>query len=337
MPTTPRAAALPFAWAERARERFLRRTPSDGPEVTLAHARIYILPSRRGLAVIGTLATMLVASLNYGLALGLAVTFLLSGLVGAALLHTFRNLAGLTVRPGRSGETFAGGRVPFTLGLEPGGRDRVALEISARGSSPVVADTPLDSMSTVTLEVDAPARGRVPLGRLTVASAYPLGLWRGWSYVHFALEGVAYASPEPSAPALPPGLPAEGDASRAGSGDAELAGLREFQRGDPMQRVAWKAVARGGGWYTKEFEGAGGGGPVALDYSALPGSLGVEGRVSRLTAWVLACERAGRPFALALPGLGLNAASGRDHRRAALTALALFDLRDAPAGRRGRQ
>jgi uncharacterized protein (DUF58 family) len=39
---------------------------------------------------------------------------------------------------------------------------------------------------------------------------------------------------------------------------------------------------------------------------------------------VLAAERAARPFALALPGTRLPAAQGRDHRRAALTALAVF-------------
>ena len=37
--------------------------------------------------------------------------------------------------------------------------------------------------------------------------------------------------------------------------DADLAGLREYQRGDPLQRVAWKAVARGAGWFSKSFEG----------------------------------------------------------------------------------
>ena len=106
----------------------------------------------------------------------------------------------------------------------------------------------------------------------------------------------------------------------------ELAGLREYQRGDPMQRVAWKAVARGGGWYTKEFEGAGGGGPVLLDYAALPRTLDRETRLARLTAWVLACERAGRPYALSLPGQHLSPGMGREHRREALGALALFEL-----------
>jgi len=324
MPATSRAAALPFAWARRARERFLRRTPSDGPAVTLAHARIYILPSRRGLAVIGTLATMLVASLNYGLALGLVVTFLLTGLVSAALLHTFRNLAGLTLRPGSAGEGFAGGRIAFTLGLDPGGRDRVAIELAVRESPARVVDIAFDAVPAITLEVDAPRRGRILLGRVTVASTYPLGLWRGWSYVHFPLEGVAYPSPEAGAPGLPPGTLAADDAGATGPGDAELAGLRDYQRGDPMQRVAWKAVARAGSWYTKEFEGAGRGGPVLLDYATLPAALDLEERLARLTAWVLACERGGRRYALSLPGLRLQAGSGREHRRDVLRALALF-------------
>ncbi len=65
----------------------------------LRHSRIYLLPTRRGWAVIGTLLLMLLASLNYALALGVAVTFLLAGLVAAAQLHTFRNLAGIEITP----------------------------------------------------------------------------------------------------------------------------------------------------------------------------------------------------------------------------------------------
>ena len=105
--------------------------------------------------------------------------------------------------------------------------------------------------------------------------------------------------------------------------DADLAGLREHQRGDPLQRVAWKAVARGAGWFSKSFEGTGGGGPIALDFARLPAQLDAEKRLSRLCAWVLAAERTTRPFALTVPGESLPTGSGREHRRAALTALAL--------------
>ena len=61
--------------------------------------------------MIATIAIMLVASLNYALSLGVGVTFLLAGLMAAALLHTFRNLAGIEVTPLSAGETFAGGHV----------------------------------------------------------------------------------------------------------------------------------------------------------------------------------------------------------------------------------
>jgi hypothetical protein len=44
---------------------------------------------------------------------------------------------------------------------------------------------------------------------------------------------------------------------------------------------------------------------------------------------VLAAERTTRPFALSVPGTVLPAGKGRDHRRLALTALAL-----CPAGAR---
>jgi uncharacterized protein (DUF58 family) len=182
-----------------------------------------------------------------------------------------------------------------------------------------------DANVSVTIETDAPRRGRVPLGRCTIASDYPLALWRGWAYVHFPLGGVAYPPPELGAPAVPENE-AGPDATSAGARDeADLAGLREYQRGDPLQRVAWKAVARGSGWYTKHFDGAGGGGPVVLDFAALPRSLDTERRLERLTAWVLACERAARPYALALPGVRLAAGQGRSHRRAVLTALALHE------------
>ena len=310
------------AWT-RTRQRLFRHAPADGERLVLRHSRIYILPSRRGWTMIGTLAIMLLTSLNYAMSLGFAITFLLAGLVAAALLHAFRNLAGIEIRPLAASETFAGGRIAFTLSVSGGERTREAIELRAAGADPVVAEVPGGLAVVLRLERPAPVRGRLALGRVTLSSTQPLGLWRAWSYVHFPLAGVVYPEPEPGAPPLPRGAHGQ-DLTAPGQGDeSEFAGLREYQPGDPPQRVAWKAVARGAGWYTKEFDGAGGGGPVALAWSGAP-SLSVEARLSRLTAWVLAAERAARPFSLTLPGTHLPARQGRDHRRAALTALALF-------------
>jgi uncharacterized protein (DUF58 family) len=310
------------AWLARVRQRAFRQAPGDHAAVVLRHSRIYILPTRRGLAVIATLFLMLLTSLNYALSLGLAVTFLLGGLVAATLLHTFRNLAGIEIKPLAASDAFAGSHVVFSLSLAAGAADRRSISISANGAS-TTASVAAGALATVTLAVAVPSRGRVALGRVTLSSTQPLALWRGFAYVHFPLSGIVYPAPEPSPPPLPAG--AHGlDARAEGRGDeSDLAGLRDYQRGDPLQRVAWKAVARGAGWYSKAFEGSGGG-PVLLDWRALPPQLGVEERLSRLAAWVLGAERAARPFALSLPGFSLPASQGREHRRAALTALALF-------------
>ncbi len=329
MTTVATRGPVAGAWS-RARQRLLRLSPGDGAAVVLRHSRIYILPSRRGWAMIATLVVMLLTSLNYGLSLGFAVTFLLAGLVAASLLHAFRNLAGIEVRPLAASETFAGGRIAFTLSARGGERLRESIEVRAAGTGAAVADLAAGSAATMRLERAAPSRGRLALGRVTLSSTQPLGLWRAWSYVHFPLAGIVYPEPEPGAPPLPHGAHGH-DLTAPGMGEeSEFSGLREYQPGDAPQRVAWKAVARGAGWYTKEFDGAGGGGAVPLDWGSLPAALDVETRLSRLTAWVLAAERAARPFSLRLPGATLPVGQDHDHRRAALTLLASFPPDDGP-------
>jgi uncharacterized protein (DUF58 family) len=321
--TERRARGAVGTTLRRLRQRAFRLAPADRASVVLRHSRIYILPTRRGYAVIATLIMMLMTSLNYALSLGLGVTFLLGGLVAAALLHTFRNLAGIEIKPLAASDAFVGGHVVFSLALSSGAVDRRSVTIKGNDVS-ATAGIAAGSTQTITLAALATKRGRVPLGRVTLSSLHPLGLWRGWAYVHFPLSGIAYPAPEAHAPPLPSGVQGIDPRAMGRGDDADLAGLREYQRGDPLQRVAWKAVARGAGWFSKSFEGTGGGGPIALDWSRLPAQLDTEARLSRFSAWILAAERTTRPFALKMPGTTLSTGSGREHRREALTALALM-------------
>ena len=56
----------------------------------------------------------------------------------------------------------------------------------------------------------------------------------------------------------------------------------------------------------------------------LMGGGDVETRLSILAAWILRAERQQIPYSLELPGAGLPAALGPDHRDACLEILALF-------------
>jgi len=316
---TPRGS-----WRAGYLQRLFRNAPSDHDPVILRHRRIYILPTRRGLAFLTTLGMTLLTSLNYSLSLGFAATFMLAGLLATALVHTFRNLSGIELRPLAAGETFAGAVMPFTLALAGGATPRYAVALAARGCVRVAVDVVPDSALPVALELLTPRRGRIVLGRITLSSEFPMGLWHAWAYVHFPLAGIAFPTPEVDPPPLPMGGSGQDDASVTDGTDADLAGLRAYQPGDPLQRIAWKSVARGAGWHTKQFEGGKGGGRVDLAWDALPAALPATKKIARLTAWVLAAERAARPFALYAPGIALPAGQGRDHRRAALTALALM-------------
>jgi uncharacterized protein (DUF58 family) len=319
---------FPSTWLSGWRQRLWRVAPGDLDTVTLRHSRIYILPTRRGAALIATLTIMLLTSMNDALSLGYALTFLAGGMVAAALLATFRNLAGMSVAPLVAGEAFAGGDLEFTLSIISGNRERVGIALAPADGPRVQMDLPPGATRPLQLAVAARQRGPLGLGRVTLSSDYPLGLWRGWAYVHFPLTASVYPAPETSPPPLPPGHKGSDALRSERAAEAELAGLRDYQRGDPPHRIAWKAVARGAGWYTKQFEGSGGSGAVDLDWADMPPGLDVEARLSRFAAWILAAEREVRAFAMRLPGTSLPQGQGAAHRRAALTALALFP----PAG-----
>jgi len=110
------------------------------------------------------------------------------------------------------------------------------------------------------------------------------------------------------------------DRQRSQSGDFE--GVRAWQRGDALRRVVWKKFARTGELVSRDTHAATRQ-QLWFDYgqARLPTP---EQRLSRLTAWVLAADRAGAEWGLRLPGVELEPGYGDGHRRAGLEALALW-------------
>ena len=312
------------SWRQRVRQCVWRLAPGDLDRVVLRHSRIYILPTARGAALVATLATMLLTAMNYALSLGFALTFLAGGMVAAALLATFRNLAGLAVSPLGAGEAFVGGDLEFTLSLASGSRQRIGMMVAGRQGLPNSVDLPPSATRPIAISIPAPKRGHLGLGRISLSSDFPLGIWRAWAYVHFPLTGTVFPAPEAGAPPLPLGHHGSYVGRSSRLADTELSGLRDYERGDAQNRIAWKAVARGAGWYSKQFEGTGGGGMLELHWVELPVGIDTETGLSRFTAWILSAERAALPFSLHIPGTVLRTGQGAGHRRAALTALAVF-------------
>jgi uncharacterized protein (DUF58 family) len=301
------------------------RAPESG-EIVLGHRRVYIVPSRLGLFFGGALAILLVGSINYALALGFALAFLLAGMGIAAMVQTTRNLARLSVRAGRSEAVFAGDAARFRLSLASAAdfdRPEILVRHLASGAQQTL-DIAAAATAEAVLPVPAPRRGWLPLGRVMLETRFPVGLFRAWSYVELDSRCLVY--PRPVASALPPPAPSAqaGGARAHAQGSDDFSGLRGYQPADSPRHVAWKSVARSDVMLTKQFAGD----AVAelwLSLAALPASLGLEARLSRLAGWVLDAERAGALYGLRLPGVEIEPGRGEAHRAACLEALALFE------------
>jgi uncharacterized protein (DUF58 family) len=300
-------------------------TPPERGVVLLVHRRVYIVPARLGWMFGATLALLLVGSINYAIALGFALTFLLAGLGLAGMVHTARNLARIAVSTGRAEPVFAGEAAQFRVYLD--GRaphDRPAILARHVGSgSQMVVDVPGGGAAEVVLAVPATRRGWLPLGRVMLETRFPLALFRAWSYVEPDARCLVYPKPERSP--LPPSS-AEADAGgvRAPTpGNDDFAGLRGYQPADSPRHVAWKAVARSDELLTKQFTGEAAA-ELWLDWRLLPAASGLEQRLSLLAGWVLAAERRGVRYGLRLPGVEIPPGRGDSHSGAALQALALY-------------
>jgi len=323
------------AIAERLRD--LRRAAAErviawsksrhGPDVgvvTVSRRRVYILPTRLGLAYAAMLFAMLLAGLNYANNLALALTFLLAAGGWVAMHQCHHNLVGLKVGPAGTRAPFAGDDAEFAFTLSaPSPRADLVLKAGARAAHAVS----LDAGQTASAAVVVPTtrRGRVRLARLRIESTFPLGLFTAWTWIHGELECLGYPRPAPRGREGPP-PDAEPGAAHDGRavGEEDFAGLRNFRSGDPPRRIAWKAWARGGELVVKEYVGAARA-PIVLDLAAA-GGRDLEARLALLARWIVDAEERGDRYGLRLPDGELPPGTGLPHRNRCLARLATFAL-----------
>lgn len=317
-----------------AHERFIRwalrvRPPEPTP-IVLSQRRVYVLPTRAGLGFSVALIVILLGAMNYNLSLGYGLVFLLAGLGVVTILHTFRNLAQLVIRPGRSEPVFAGEPACFELVLdnqriEP--RPALLFTPFMSPDEPQEVDAGAQGSTPVTLSLPTQRRGWLELPRITVSTMWPLGLIRAWSYLSPAMRVLVYPHPASQVPPIPMGDDTGQGTTRDGSGRDDFAGLRGHQITDPPRHVAWKAVARqpDGPLLTKLFSGAAAQ-RVWLHWNTLPDDLSLEDRLSILCRWMLDAEAAGLVWGVRLPALHIEPGSGPAHLAQGLHGLALYGL-----------
>ncbi|HET9482968.1 MAG TPA: DUF58 domain-containing protein [Xanthomonadales bacterium] len=296
-----------------------RRVPEPLP-ILLHSRRVYVVPTRFGLLFALMLAAMLLGALNFDNNGALLLTFVIAGAAQLSLHRTVANLRGIRLDSLQGAPVHAGDTLTVALNLASSdGRARPRLRIERAGEERI-GDLP-GSGGSVEVTLPAPRRGWQPLGRCTLSTEYPFGLFYAWSVLNPDTPLLVYPRPEPVAPP-PPRLAANERGPELRSEGEDWHGLRSYRAGDAPRLIAWKATARQDRLLVKEFAE-----PLAaevtLSWPALA-HLAPEARISRLTRWVLDASAQNLAFRLVLPELVLGPARGTAHTTRCLRELALL-------------
>ena len=301
-----------------------RRIPPTR-ELTLNSKTLFIFPTRAGFAWLVLLILTWLAATNYENNLVFAFACLLTSLFVISILATFTTLSGLTVKYVRAMPAFAREEAIVEIVLcQQQSRIRENIECSFPGSEKVGTTLFGEEELRLQIPVPAPKRGWLKPGRLLIESVYPLGLIRVWSKLDLAIECLVYPYPVHDVPLSFTSLGKGSGPLQSNEGTEDFVGLKTYQPGDSLKRVAWKQYAREQGMHAKHYAD-----PqdqeLWLDWAAFPDHH-KEARLSRLCGWLLEVAATQHRYGLRLPGQEIPPDRGEQHRQSVLKALALFEV-----------
>jgi hypothetical protein len=314
---------LSATWFKPWWERWINKRIPPSQQVQLSQRQIFILPTGYGWVSAGVLLALFLGGINYANSLVLGTTFWLLSIFLVSIFHTYRNLAGLTISASRVQSCCAGEQAGFYVNLSrpEHGHAHHALLLTW-GSVQQTLQLTDQLQTTVCMALPTRQRGCFQPGRLQVASSFPLGLFRAWTWIDLDMACWVYPKPLPSPLPRLQGAGELADAQLLNRvlGVDDFEGLQNYTPGDPLKHVHWKVFARTDEMFTKTFVAAHQ--PQRLlDWSQMP-SDHMEVKLSQMCYWVLKFAEQQVSFALHLPGEHIALGCGDLHCQRCLLALA---------------
>ncbi len=305
---------------------FMSRLPDDPEHIVLDRKRIYIVPSRLGFIFAGVLLIMILASINYQTNLGFLLTFLLASMVMVVMLHTFRNLRHLHIQTLRAKDVFMGENIFFPVLVSSRGNQHfysLAIE-SPCGKTPVFNLQP-GQKSQQTISCPTKKRGKYVFPQFRIFTLFPFGLFYSWCLIRPTAYVWVYPKASTSSRPLPLGeadSQSDHKGSRLVKGNEDFFAIRDYQKGDRLKQIAWKALAKGQALQSKEFVNQ-----VSSDLwldEALLNEADTELKLSQLCRWILDAEQLGLDYGLRLKHIEIPPDHGKMHQTRCLQALAAY-------------
>ena len=341
----------PLAWfKQRYKRRWMtwldkRIPPNESVQMSLNS--IFILPTGFGWSFIVMAFCLFLLGTNYQNNLMLLLCYLMLSIMLLALFYSHQNFARLALKAQhiQGFHCHEQGEFPVQVvahNEHPGKCCYGTLQISwllstshAPNAKKIYYEFPLNGdvsassaqRDTLDIPLSIAHRGKYCLPRLTIACDFPLGLFKCWTHLDFKawvtvypepLEGrvnVAQQEADGEQSSLAPSL----------SGTADFYALTDYEVGQPLNRVAWKHVAKNGSWVIKQFT-------TSLSDNhivSVPPSFNVEEAVSILTHQVLLLHGQQKNYGIKYRSIDIPPSNGRAHLLACLEALAVVENRNS--------
>ncbi len=179
-----------------------------------------------------------------------------------------------------------------------------------------------EQKQSLKVPLQIPKRGRFTLGRMTIACDFPLGLYKCWTHLDFDQQVIVYAKPEEGPITIDKIASTDEPESVSELSDPtsneDFYALKDYEVGQPLNRVSWKHVAKNGNWVSKSF--------TSLQSDSyllsMPSNADLETAVSALTHAILCWTSADAGFGVQYKGLNIAPNHGTKHMHECLSALA---------------
>jgi len=304
--------------------RFISGEKATIKSIKLNHRRVFILPTIRGLGFVCLIVLLLLIAFVYNNNLAYLLAFLLASIFFITILHSFKTLAGLIIKQSHSPSVFAGEAVGFEIVVDnPSHIERFNL----KATLDLAVDFCLNAQEKkrIVLYSTSHKRGWHNMETVTLSSTYPFGLFRAWSPLKFVAKALVY--PKPNTLEIP--FPDNDDIQVKGfqnqqskKGNEDYYGIKEYQQGDSIRHIHWKAFAKGIGLFSKEYSNDKSS-ELWLNYDQTPG-YNKEEKLSQISRWIIDAEKAGLQYGVSLVGIKIQPNQGSRHYKKCMEALALF-------------
>lgn len=301
----------------------------------MKHERLYILPTRHGLAFLVALFFLFLMALSYGHSMAFAATFFLISLLMSSALLTHFNLRECSIKNMQLPAIIRAGP-PLNVSVEWENltkRNKISISLYKLGPYKFTVGEGVDIRPFETMKASLPLQN-LPIGHHTyshiqLGTSFPLGLFYSW--VNIPKTGSFYVAPpainhmhqEPETSStnslelqqglvLRMPLSTEGDFYEHGHFDVQS---------DSWHRLDWKVFAKKG-QLLKKINAS----PVtpvwSLDIHRLQ-HLTLDQAYQQISYWLELCERNGHRFHMVLKTMRLNDLEGRQGVQKALKSLSL--------------